>query len=133
MGYESVPMDDDETLEEALAHHFALGEVVESRHFMGAYYFACSDKNGAIGAVVVLTLDGHDGTRRFKTISESAGPMACCCPLGILSLLSDTADETAKAWRERCLIWNEAVVELFVRENLKAADELAVRINKDLF
>lgn len=132
MGYESLPMEDYETLEQAFADNFALGEVITSRFFMGAYYLACLEATGEVVAVVVLSHE-TDGIRMFKAIPEGIGPVACCCPLSILSVLSDTADPTAKAWRERCWAWNEAVVEAFVSGDLRAADEIAVRLNNEAF
>ena len=38
----------------------------------------------------------------YKSMSENEGPAESKCPASILKLLSETEDEWAKAWRERC-------------------------------
>ena len=124
MGYEQVPMDDYENLEEAIADHFGLGEVVVSKFRMGAFYFATVDKGGRIGAHVVLTQD-FEGERLFKAMSEREDPVACCCPVEILFMLSADENESAETWRARCVAWNMEVTDLFVNENIHRADAIA--------
>ena len=70
------------------------------------YYGAVDDGNGNVFAVVALTTgkDRHDPYYNFglKSMSEDMGPYYYDCPKSILDLLTETDDEDANNWRQKC-------------------------------
>lgn len=65
-------------------------------------YSAIKDDEGKISAVVTLLRKDRDGYIMVKSVHEDFGPCESKCPEKILNMLSDTDDEWALAWRERC-------------------------------
>ena len=64
--------------------------------------------NGRVWGAVFLT-SVEKGEFYYKDMSEDVGPAESKCPVSIINLLSETDDEFALNWRERC------------RENAKSA------------
>ena len=64
--------------------------------------------NGVVWGAVFLT-SVEKNWFNYKAMSEDMGPVESSCPISIINLLSDTEDEDALSWRERC------------RENAKSA------------
>lgn len=88
-------------------------EVLKSTMVGTVYYAAVKrtvyatetepEQSSVFGAVTLTTTNRKDYFNfRYKEMSESSGPYESKCPKGILDLLTDTDDEFAKAWRERC-------------------------------
>lgn len=93
--------------------------VLKSRMIGSTYYAAIEEKEKCVVknvfAVVVLTSINMKDYFNFsyKEMYESAGPYYYDCPKGILDLLTETDNEYAINWRNKC------------RENLqKKKDEL---------
>jgi hypothetical protein len=63
----------------------------------GAYW---GEDDKIIG--LVLLLEQHNGWTHYKAMTEAEGPAEAGCPADILSLLDETDEEYAIAWRERC-------------------------------
>lgn len=82
--------------------------VLKSRMIGSTYYAAIEEKeNGIIKkvfAVVVLTSINMNDYFNFsyKEMTESAGPYCYDCPKGILDLLTETDNEYAINWRNKC-------------------------------
>lgn len=82
--------------------------VLKSRMIGTTYYAAIEMKEKGVTkqvfAVVVLTsINMKDYFNFFyKDMDESAGPYCYDCPKGILDLLSDTDNEYAINWRNKC-------------------------------
>lgn len=73
---------------------------------VGSTYYAAVEMIGADGkrevwAAVFLTSKKRDEWG-YKDMDESMGPVASNCPAGILALLTEPVNESAKAWRDRC-------------------------------
>lgn len=82
--------------------------VLKSRMIGSTYYAAIEEKENGITkqifAVVVLTSVNMKDYFNFsyKDMGESAGPYCYDCPKGILDLLTDTDNEYAIHWRNKC-------------------------------
>lgn len=83
--------------------------VLKSAMRGSTYYAAVRNQNEASGlditlAVVCLTHTNAKSYHNFgyKDMDETMLPFYYDCPKGILDLLSETEDENALAWRERC-------------------------------
>lgn len=63
-----------------------------------------------IWAAVFLTSVNNKDYYNFyyKDMDESVGPCECKCPSSILNLLSDTENQQALQWRQKCREYNEA-------------------------
>ena len=71
------------------------------------WYAACRDKrNGEVFALVYLVNSDNrakDGFNfGYKSMEESMGPCEDNCPERILNLLTETSNEWAIEWRQRC-------------------------------
>jgi hypothetical protein len=80
-------------------------EVLKSSMVGSTYYAAVRNKEtGKVWCAVFLTATvGKDHFNfGYKDMCESMGPTEAKCPVGILNLLTDTDDEYAIKWRERC-------------------------------
>lgn len=82
--------------------------VLKSRMIGSTYYGAIEEKEKGIVknvfAVVVLTSINMKDYFNFsyKEMDESAGPYCYDCPKGILDLLTETDNEYAINWRNKC-------------------------------
>lgn len=68
------------------------------------------EKEQKVGAVVLLTSteNNHGFNFSYKDMDETMGPNYYDCPASILKLLTPTENETAKIWRERCVLHAQA-------------------------
>lgn len=77
-------------------------ELLKSSMVGTTYYGAVRNKkNQKVFAVVFLTsVDGYEFY--YKDMTESCNPYSYDCPKSILNLLSDTDNEFALSWRQKC-------------------------------
>lgn len=70
------------------------------------YYAAIKDikKNIVFGMVILTAINNDNGYKTFcyKEMDETMGPFYYDCPLKILNLLTETSNEEALNWREKC-------------------------------
>ena len=80
-------------------------EILKSAMVGSTYYAAVKNKDtGEVFAAVFLTSSGGKDHHNFgyKPMTESCGPTEAKCPTGILALLTETKNEFALRWREKC-------------------------------
>ncbi len=98
----------DELWTQAEGKKYAELNVLKSRMVGSTYYGAIEVKEKGnvikVFAVVVLTsINMNDYFNfSFKDMSETVGPYCCDCPKGILDLLTETDNEYAINWRNKC-------------------------------
>lgn len=79
--------------------------VVDEIHNMKTAYCAFQLDHQVIGMVILIDENYQNDSEfnfGFKAIYEECGPTYYECPNHILDLLSETDNETANKWRERC-------------------------------
>lgn len=79
-------------------------EVLKDSIRGSVYYAAVKHPDGHVFGLVMHTIVNNDDYYNFsyKDIDEGMGPHDYDCPIGILNLLSDTDNEFALEWREKC-------------------------------
>lgn len=92
------------------------------------YYAAVEVVIHATGERIVYAdmtiVERRDGKVWTKSMSEDMGPCYHNCPARILDLLTETKDETAKEWREKC---RYAAVRHAQTAKLKVGDKVTFR------
>jgi hypothetical protein len=76
--------------------------VVGTARYGTVIYAAVSSPDQAEVFGLVLLAERRDGVLCTKPISEDMGPAEDRCPARILDLLSESSNEHARAWRQRC-------------------------------
>lgn len=77
--------------------------VILKDALIGNTYYAAmrSAKTGQVWALVVL-VDFSNNEFGYKDMDETMGPCYYDCPISILNLLSQTTNQFALEWREKC-------------------------------
>lgn len=86
--------------------------IVGANEYYAAVEYIDPQGNREVWAAVFLlkfcpkARDGY--TFGYKDLTENCGPYAWRCPIRILELLTETQNEYARAWREKCRAYHAA-------------------------
>lgn len=105
MGWSAGQLDCPFTSRAAIA--FGLGEefaerVIATARYGTVIYAAVRAKRSFHVFGLVLLAERRDGVLYTKPITEDMGPVEDCCPARILDLLTESSNEHARNWRQRC-------------------------------
>lgn len=99
-------LDEQHTSSTATGMRRVLKSAIVDEVYYGAVEDIKPDGSREVFAVICPTYDDEEDDDEdmilYKFMSECDGPVYPACPLDILALLTETTDEYAVEWRERC-------------------------------